>query len=316
MKSIINIALMASLGASALAACSGGDASSKAIDGGSAVDAGTVEVADAGAPISTEDAAGDGSAPVALGVACGAALPGAPMARGIVESAVSYDDFVRTVADTDVRAVPDPLDYSTASALTRGLVNYMLERKEGTTLSRDEASRAGPFGEVILAAAAKGGIGGPDGGALDVTMLRRGLHHHYRCVRKVPTTLAGVRALYGDYTTWPTRTIACSRPKDGPRRLRENHESGVYVAETLAGEGAAAAVRETEILFENARTDGQLDFAVYTPEGDLTDRSTFATAGGEPVTSAAPYTCMACHTERGAFRYTVLLPDGTGAGCR
>ena len=84
------------------------------------------------------------------------------------------------------------------------------------------------------------------------------------------------------------------------------------VAETLHDGG----VRETEVLFRDLRGDGQLDFAVYTADGALTDRSTFATANGGRVTAAAPYTCMSCHVDTTGFTFSTLAPTGTGAGCR
>jgi hypothetical protein len=75
-------------------------------------------------------------------------------------------------------------------------------------------------------------------------------------------------------------------------------------------------VRETEVLFTSLRSDGQLDFAAYTEEGKLSDRSTFATAGGTSVVLAAPYTCISCHLDTTAWTITRKMPTGTGAGCR
>ena len=127
-----------------------------------------------------------------------------------------------------------------------------------------------------------------------------------------PRDLAELRRRYGDFLAWPSREIGCSKPKDGPRRLYEDDAQGVYVAQTVV----AGAVRETEVLFTHLRKDGQLDFAAYTDAGELTDRSTFATAGGTGVTSAAPYTCISCHLDVNAGTISRRLPAGTGAGCR
>jgi hypothetical protein len=248
------------------------------------------------------DAGEDASAAFEPPVACGATLPGPPLAT-TVESEPGFADELDA---TDVSSVPDPLDYGSTSKLTRGIVNYMLGRSSGTSLTRADATAAGTFGRIILAAAAK-----DDAGGIDLGFLRRGLHHAYLCSRPVPRDLDELVERYGDYTTWPGSTIACSAPKDGPRRLRADEEQGIYIAETIVD----GAVRETEVVFENLRTDGQLDFVAYTAAGKLTDRSTFATPSSD-VTSAAPYTCMSCHLDVDAGAFIRLFPTGTGAGCK
>lgn len=234
-------------------------------------------------------------------VACGEDLPGPPMAS-VVEA---EPGFAEELAAVDTDGVADPIDYGSESKLVRGVINYMLGRASGTTAARAEALDAGVFGRVILASAAR------EDGGIDVVFLRRGLHHAYLCSRPLPADLDEVRRRYGDYRSWPSSTVACSRPKGGPRRLFQDSKQGVYVAETLVDGG----VRETEILWNTLRDDGQLDFAVYTADGELTNRSTFATASSE-VTSSAPYTCMTCHLDPDAGTLTRLFPTGTGAGCK
>lgn len=234
-------------------------------------------------------------------VACGAPLPGPPMAN-VVESAPGFE---AELAATDTAGVPDPLDYAGESALTRSVVNYMLGRASGTSVARADALDAGVFGKIVLASAAKADAG------VDNFFLRRGLHYAYPCSRPVPANLEEVVKRYGDYRAWPSDLIECSRPKNGPRRLYTDPSQGVFVAETVVG----GRVRETEILFSRLRSDGQLDFAAYTEAGELTDRSTFATASSE-ITSSAPYTCMTCHLDQGTGSLSRLFPSGTGAGCK
>jgi hypothetical protein len=235
-------------------------------------------------------------------VPCGATLPGEPMRAGLLEGQPGYPE---ALASTDINDVPDPYSYTKERALGRGLINFMLERNTGNILARKDASTT--MGQAVLAAAAKG-----SDGVVDFSFLRRGLHYFYPCTRPLPASLTVLRDRYGEYTAWDNFEVACAKPKNGPRRIYENHDVGVYVAETIA----ANTVRETEVIFSKTRTDGQLDFAVYTSNGEFTDRSTFATGNGGKVTSAAPYTCMSCHIEAASGRFTVRFPTGTGAGCR
>jgi len=145
-----------------------------------------------------------------------------------------------------------------------------------------------------------------------VGLLRSGLFRFYLCRAQVPQSLEELVSRYGDYTSWISFEIPCSRAKDGPRRIHENREHGVYVAETIVN----GSVRETEVIFEDLRTDGQLDFAAYTNSGELTNRTTFAAGGGVSVNLAAPFACMSCHLDRTIGTYSVRLPSGVGAGCR
>jgi hypothetical protein len=265
---------------------------------------------DAGVSPDTDAPAHDAAGPEAgaqpeieAPVACGTPLPGAPLTPGVVEAPRGYAEALAAV---DLSSLPDPFDFTGETEFVRGVIRFMLGTTSGTTISHAEALDAGGLGRAVLAAAARG-----QGGELDFAFLRQGLYYHYPCSRPLPNDLAELKSLYGDYVTWPTRRIDCSRPKDGPRTLYENRDLGIYVAETVVD----TSVRETEVLFANLREDGQLDFAVYTPEGELTDRSTFSTGGGGEVTSAAPYACMTCHVDVTTETYSLVTPGRVGAGC-
>lgn len=280
-----------------LSACHGGD------DGAcGGVDLAAVDAASDGLPDLSADA---GGMPVWLPpVACGAALPGPPLKPDVVEAQAGFAD---ELAALDLSRVPDPLDYSGESKLTIMVINYMLLRGEGTRIAHAEALKAGGLGRAVLGAAAKG-----TAGRVDFAFLRRGLHHFYDCSRPLPADLAELRRRYGDYHTWPMQELACSRPKNGPRRLYGSDAQGVYIAETLV----AGQVRETEVLLTALRADRQIDFAAYTVDGQLSDRSSFAAGAGGTVTTAAPYTCISCHMDSGTGTVSRLFPTGTGAGCR
>ena len=237
-------------------------------------------------------------------VQCGSLLPGPALRPELTEAQPGY---AQELAALDLRSVPDPLDYSKTSKLTIALVNYMLGRSAGTQVSHQDALRQGGLGQAVLAAAAKA-----SGGGLDFSFLRRGLYFFYPCSRPLPDSLLTLRQRYGDYRLWPSHEIACARPKNGPRRIYEDHELGVYVAETLVD----GHVRETEVLFSGLRDDGQLDFAAYTTAGELSDRSSFAATGGKDTVGAAPYTCISCHLDGDRGTISRLSPSGTGAGCR
>jgi hypothetical protein len=271
------------------------------------VDGGLPPLEDAGSPLtdSGADVAPNpmpdrGPEPLRPPAPCGTAFPGEPMRTGLLEATPGY---VEALTATDTTRVADPFVYTSESVLGRGLINYMLERDTTAPLSRADAQM--DMGFAVLAAAAKG-----QGGKIDFQFARRGLHYFYPCTRPLPASLDVLRNRYGDYTQWPNNLIRCAKPKNGPRRIYENEEKGVYIAETVVG----ASVRETEVIFSKIRKDGQLDFAAYTQKGELSDRSTFATANGGTITSASPYTCMSCHIREG--RFTERFPTGTGAGCR
>ncbi|WP_394826027.1 hypothetical protein [Pendulispora albinea] len=242
-------------------------------------------------------------------IACGTELPGPALPPNLTEAEPGY---AQELEATDAAGVPDPVDYSGQSKLIRGVVHYMFQEpaSEPSVLSHDraQATENENMGRAFLAAAARGRDGG-----LSVPFLRRGLYYHYACSRPLPASLDQLRERYGDYRTWRVETMACAKPKNGPRRIYKNSDKGVFVSETLVGDGG---IRETEVIFTKLRDDGQLDFAVYTADGQLTDRSSFATNGGGTVTAAAPYICMSCHLDATSGGFTNLRPTGTGAGCK
>jgi len=249
------------------------------------------------------EVAPDAPARYAPPVACGTRLPGLSF-DGLENAA----DYGTQLAALDLQAVADPYDFGAEIGLVRGLVNYMLGRETGTSFTRAEAEAAGALGRGVLGAIAITG-----GARVDLTFLRRGLYYAYPCSTSLPHDLAELVARYGDYATWPSVALDCAPPKGMPRRVYSNADAGVYVAETLDGTG----VRETEVLFTELRADDDnLDFAVYTPAGQLTDRSTFATTGDSNIVAAAPYTCMTCHVDRATWAFSVQRPTGTGAGCK
>jgi hypothetical protein len=250
--------------------------------------------------------AGVDPADLAPPVPCGTVLPGPALLEGAVES---QPYFVEELTAMDMTVVPDPFEYGEQTPLFRGMLNYLLGRSIGTSFTRSDIEAAGPLGQVALGAVASTG-----GTGIDFAFMRRGLYYYYPCVTTIPASLEHLTERYGDYKTWPSVTMECAPPKGTPRRVLENHEAGVYVAETLVTlEGSE--IRETEVLFTKLRTDGNLDFAVYTEAGELTDRSTFATLSGNDLVLASPFTCMTCHYDGETASFSIQEPFGTGAGC-
>jgi hypothetical protein len=253
-------------------------------------------------------ASGETASPPPEPLVCGVDLPGVELASGLVEGAPSY---ASKLAKLDLAAVPDPFDFSGESPVVVGIVRYMIGDLEATQITRAEAEEKGGMHLAVFAAAAVTKDHGASG-TVDVAFLRQGLHHFYPCTEQPPQSLALLKQLVGDYTKWDSEDIECGAPKDGPRKIYQDTEQGVFIAETVE----QGLVRETEVIFSNRRADGQLSFAVYTPEGQLTDRSTFATNGGDSIVLASPFTCMSCHVDIDTERYDVKRPEGTGAGCR
>jgi len=213
------------------------------------------------------------------------------------------------IAAFDPASLPEAIDiaFPDFSAMYRGQIAYALEiplDELGDTLDRDAAYASGPMGAVVLASLTVG----EDGTEMDFALYRQGLLRYYTCSKEYPLTLDGFEATFGsvpeDYTD------VTSMAKCGTRRLRTDHERGLYVAQTfIDGE-----VREHEILMQSTREDGQLDFVVYDADGLLTDRSQFPTiSGGNHIVTAAPYVCMSCHfnatAHESSWGYDILLPS-------
>lgn len=232
---------------------------------------------------------------------CGPTLEGPPLVPGAFET---DPNLAARFAALDPARAPDPVDYASETRATQMMVRYMVG-VPGSSVTHADARRAGPLGDALLRAAV------PAPGRLDGALLRYGLYATYLCSTPVPRSLDALVARYGDYRAWASFDVDCSRAKDGPRRIFEDHAQGVYVAETLHD----GEVRETEVLFSRLRGDGQLAFAVYTETGALTDRSTFATGSGTHANLAAPFTCMTCHVDSSRGTFTKRMPLGTGAGC-
>ncbi len=144
-------------------------------------------------------------------------------------------------------------------------------------------------------------------------MLRRGLSFAYLCSRPLPPSLEALEERVGRYWEWDTVfDVGCSRAKNEARSIYIAPDAQTFVAETVDDNGA---VRETEVLFRSLRTDGHLDFAAYTADGVITDRSSFATPSSSLVL-AAPYTCLTCHIDQEAGTMSRVDATGTGAGCQ
>ncbi len=276
---------------------------SDSLDAGVENDAGVLPSFDAGAMDAGVTMLPD--AGQAQPVACGMALPG-PAFRPTQSEAKTT--FAKYSAELDSLTLPEVLDFSAETKLQKALVQYLVQRSTNLPLAREQVEQLGPMGKALLGASAKS----TKAKEVDVPFLKLGLYFYYPCSSGAPPTLEALKAKYGDYTQWRTEDVACGRPKNGPRRLYENDEKGVYLAETLDN----GQVRETEVIFAKSRIDGQLNFAVYTPEGQLTDRSTFATTTGNQIVSAAPFACMGCHYNVSTERFDDLRPADTGAGCR
>jgi len=237
--------------------------------------------------------------------ACETLIPGVPWGD-VTDFDPTFEDSLNAI---DFDALPEHFDISALSPIFRGGVAYALEVSPadlGDSIDRDEALSTGHLGRVVVAA-----LSTDDELGIDYAIFRKGMQRYYTCSRGLPATLDGFEAVFGpipeDYTDID------SAAKCATRRLRSSPEQGVYVAESL-WEGE---VRETEILLDSNRADGQLDFAVYDVDGMLTDRSQFPTiGGGEHLVVGAPYVCMTCHLNSDAdddtWGYDRRYPTGTG----
>ena len=160
-----------------------------------------------------------------------------------------------------------------------------------------------PMGVVVAAAFAT------PGNRLNYTLLLGGLARFYNCAQGFPATLDDFRETVFDYQMMAEIDSAA---KCTPRRIYENRDTHVYVAETVE-EGE---VRETEIIIGEDGVGTPMKFLVYDAAGRLSDRSTFPTVGGSLRTLGSPQICLGCHVdfERDPtlFDYDDLVPTGTG----
>jgi len=217
----------------------------------------------------------------------------------------AFPGYDEELAALDFDTLPETLNLGSLFIHERSFTAYMLHiplAELPDEITRAEVAAIEPMGKAVLGAFAAAAAVGDEG--IDLPFLRRGLHRFYQCDRQFPLHLDGFRAAIFEYEDEPSYEVM-SVPKNDIRRIRENAEAGVYVAETWI-EGT---LRETEILLTHSRSDGALDFLVYDHEGNLMDRSEFVTASGATVGGASPYGCIACHFEGGSFEITVLFPE-------
>jgi hypothetical protein len=213
--------------------------------------------------------------------------------------------FDMQLAMMDLSQLPPQLSLTTTSDLVRGIVGYLLDKTDaelGMAIDRDAALSIVPLGRVVVAAFASADKAG--GKAPDVSFLRRGIHRYYHCARGYPMKLADFQQSVWDYRAAPSHVVT-SAPKAGPRRLYENPELGVYVAETLVND----EIRETEIQLTKARHDGSHDFLAYDHDGTQVRTSIFAAGGGNMRVAPSPYTCMACHYDKTNRNFDILIPN-------
>ena len=233
---------------------------------------------------------------------CDAPIGGRPLSESSVESQPGYDEELKS---RDLDALPETLPIADLDISQRARIAYALEihlNDLGDTLNRTALLAKGQIEQAVLASFTVNADGAVE---FDFDFFRRGFHRFYACSRGLPLTLSGFESLYGPLESIPFEDQATSIPKQGPRRMRENHALSVYAAETLDADGA---VRETEIILGSHRTDGALDFLVYDEMGHLMDRSEFATLTGGTVVSASPNACLSCHVNFTENTFDVLLP--------
>ena len=229
--------------------------------------------------------------------ACGSPDHALMLAEHLTEADTT---FLARLNELDPSVLPPVYNTETLFELDRSLIAYMLDNHSFQQLSRDALLEQGELGRSILLALGTN----PNPRMVEYKDLRRGLYHFYNCSRNHPATLSDFIKVYGDYTQWPSTLIETSDPKIFPRRLYNNADTGVYVAETLRED----RVYETEILLQGYRSDGALEFLAYLPDGELTNRGEFK-AGADFTAGAAPYTCMSCHIDSDTGNYTVVFPD-------
>lgn len=275
-------------------------------------DAGSPQIADAGA----DELDAGIVEPTPTYPDCAAPLGNIVLDDGIVEEADGYD---AELAAIDVEIVPSEIITSSLSELETAIVAYALELPQNRvfpSLLRADIEAAGALGHAVLAAFAKAAH--ENTGILDFVFLRRGFHRFYACTHPQPVTLDEFKTFVWDYTQINaeiTVEIVNSGVKGTNRRLVRHPSEGIYIAETIeTNEQGEESVRETEIIVENARTDGALDFYAFSHDGLQMDGSHFATRAGGVVTTAAPYTCLFCHVQRtndpaSPILFNVVHPD-------
>ena len=251
------------------------------------------------------DSAQDDSSPAELSD-CETLLPALPWGQGApIESLEGIED---ELAALDLSQMSYPVDISDLIPLYRGYVAYALEispTEIGDSISLEQAEAAGELGQVVLGSLL---LGEDTLLGIDFDFFRRGFYRYYTCSRAFPKTLDAFEEVYGSYDS-SNGNIVDSIAKCGDRNLIIFPDSGVYIAESVT-EGP---VRETEILLQGYRNDGQLEFLVYDEEGMLTTRSQFPTLNnGQHLVTSSPYACMTCHLNTTssslAWGFDLLMP--------
>jgi hypothetical protein len=249
--------------------------------------------------------ADSGDAAVQL-ASCDTPLPALDWGNGPpIESLEGIED---ELADMDFSQLSDPVDVSALIPLYLGFVAYALEippAEIGSSITHAQAEAAGDLGQVVLGSLL---LGQDTVLGIDFDFFRRGFHRYYTCSRPFPTTLEGFKETYGDYDA-STGNIVDSVAKCGDRNLILNQGNGVYVAESVTD----GPVRETEILLQGHRNDGQLEFLIYDADGMLSTRTQFPTINNGPhVVTSSPYACMTCHfnadSSETAWGFDVIVP--------
>jgi hypothetical protein len=225
---------------------------------------------------------------------------------GPIESVEGIED---EMAALDLSDLPDPVDVSGVLPLYLGFVAYALEiapETIGTSITHAQAEAAGDLGRIVLGSLL---LGQDSETGIDFDYFRRGFYRYYTCSRAFPLTLEGFQQVYGEYDS-ESGTVIDSVAKCGDRNLILNGAAGVYVAESIT-EGP---VRETEILLQGYRDDGQLEFVVYNADGMLATRTLFPTINEGPhIVTSAPYACMSCHfnadSSESAWGFDTIVPS-------
>jgi hypothetical protein len=218
--------------------------------------------------------------------------------------AEAMPDFDAELAALDLTSMPEGIDLSTTSHLQRGVLAYMLDLEPAELdrpIPRAQFEARGLMGRAALGAVKRGEAQARQ--TIDFTFLRRGLHRYYTCESEWPMTIEGFKRAELDFSTLASFEVE-SRPKRATRKIYNAPDHGIFVAESIAD----GIVRETEIIIAGRRRARALDFLVYDVDGQLQDRSTFASAGGERV-AAAPYACMTCHFDPSTGRFDIIFPD-------
>lgn len=232
-----------------------------------------------------------------LPAGCGSSTIGPALKPHLTEADIHYRARVLSL---DTSQLPREYDLTQLNELDMSLIKYMLDQSKTDRILTQDVAALGLMGKSILLALGDD----PMPEFADYRELRRGLYHYYNCSRAHPVWLEDFRLIYGDYRTWPSTIIENSHPKIHPRRIRNNAEVGVFVAETIRD----GEVHETEILLQGYRNDNALEFLTYLPNGQLSNRGEFR-AGSHFVVAASPYACMSCHIDPVSQEFTVVFPQ-------